>query len=418
MKYLYLFIALIFSTPLFSSAQSNYKPGYVVTLKGDTLKGYVDYKEWIRNPREFHFKSDINSTPLTYSVSNCSAFGANDLEYYRRYILPISQDKIQASNLTIGVDTTTTTDTVFLKTITSGKNITLLTYNDGIKRRFFVTENNASATELVRHLYLDPEETSKIIVQKTYTRQLQQLAAKYQPQNDKLIKDIPSADYSEKQISKIAYEINGTTNYVAVQSAPGLATRVFAGIGINNTNSNFNNGVSSNSSSLYPQASIGMDIFVNKNVGDLLVRLELGFTGNKSNISYSGQEANSSTFTVLKYNQSVAFFNPQALYNFYNTNSTKIYIAIGVQLNYSSYSNKLFTTSYKLSSGYTQTSDNDFPNVQSFYVNLTSKVGVIIYNKFDIYAGYNPSTSIISNVGYKLGESSFKAGINYLFGGK
>ncbi|WP_158990389.1 hypothetical protein [Mucilaginibacter sp. L196] len=421
MKYLYLFVTLIFLTPLFSSAQNNYKPGYVVTLKGDTLKGYIDYKEWIQNPRGVNFKTDAGANQTSYSINNCSAFGANGFEYYRRYILPISQDKVQVSNLTIGVDTTTTTDTVFLKTVTSGKNITLLTYNDGIKRRFFVAENNAVATELIQHLYLDPQETSRIVTQKTYTRQLQQLAAQYQPQDDKLIKDIPSANYSGKDIRKIVYEINGATNYETVQSTTGSATRFFAGIALNDAMSRFTppNGTSSlKSSSAFPQITFGTDILVNKNVGDLLVRLEIGATGNKANYAFSGQLANSTTYTTFKYTQYQGFFNPQLLYNFYNTNASKVYVAIGFQLNYATYANKSYATRYTLSGGYSQTSDDTFPDFKPFVVNLTSKIGYVIGSKLDIYLGYNPSTNINDNEGYSLNTASFKVGINYLFGAK
>jgi hypothetical protein len=418
MRYLYLFVALTFLTPLFSSAQNNYKPGYVVTLKGDTLKGYIDYKEWIQNPRAVNFKTDAEANQTLYSIDNCNAFGANGLEYYRRYILPISQDKVQVSNLTIGVDTTTTTDTVFLKTVTSGKNITLLTFNDGIKRRLFVDENNATATELIQHLYLDPQETSRIVTQKTYTRQLQQLAAKYQPQDDKLIKDIPSADYSEKDIATIVYKINGATNYNTVQSSTGSATRFFAGIALNDAMSKFTTSNSTSnlkSSSAFPQISIGTDILINKNVGDLLVRLELGGTGNKANYSFNGQDANSTTYTTLKYNQYTVFFNPQLLYNFYNTGASKVYIAIGTELNYSTYANKSYATRFTLSGGYSQISDDAFPDIKSFFVNVTGKVGYVINNKLDIYAGYNPLTTINDDSGFSITTSSLKIGINYLF---
>lgn len=43
MKYLY-FVSLILILPAFSFAQSNYKAGYVVTTKGDTLRGFINYK--------------------------------------------------------------------------------------------------------------------------------------------------------------------------------------------------------------------------------------------------------------------------------------------------------------------------------------------------------------------------------------
>ena len=48
---------VLFLLPLLSIAQANYKSGYVVTLKGDTLRGYINYKEWGRNPKDIDFKA-------------------------------------------------------------------------------------------------------------------------------------------------------------------------------------------------------------------------------------------------------------------------------------------------------------------------------------------------------------------------
>jgi hypothetical protein len=40
------YLALLLFLPFLSLAQSNYKRGYVITPKGDTLRGYIDFKEW------------------------------------------------------------------------------------------------------------------------------------------------------------------------------------------------------------------------------------------------------------------------------------------------------------------------------------------------------------------------------------
>lgn len=416
MKYLYLFVTLIFLNPLISSAQSNYKPGYVVTLKGDTVKGYIDYKEWIQNPSAVNFEPETGATPSVYGINNCSAFGVNGFEYYRQYTTSISQDKVQVANLTVGLNKKTLVKAVYLKVLASGKNVTLFTYNDGIKRRFFTAETNEPAIELIHSLYLDPEDNSRIVTLNSYTRQLQQLAAKYQPENAKLINEASTVDYNEKDLKQLIYAINGNSVNLTLKSADQFGTRLFTGVGINNNHTSFYDGLTSKSSSLYPEVNFGADLFINKDVGSLLLRLQLGFTGAKASTASTGMDANSSTATALKYDQFVVFFNPQILYNLYNTNSTKIYVAIGGQLNYASYSNKSYITSYMLSGDYTQTSNNDFPGVEPFYLNLTSKIGVVINNTLEINAGYNPSTRINGDEGYNLNESSFKAGINYLFG--
>ena len=85
MKYLYLF-AFFLSVSLSSFAQSNYKPGYVVDLKNDTLKGFIDYQEWEINPKEFTFKSNLNqSEPQIFSIDNANAFGITGAEYFQKF---------------------------------------------------------------------------------------------------------------------------------------------------------------------------------------------------------------------------------------------------------------------------------------------------------------------------------------------
>ena len=44
--------------PFFTNAQSNYKPGYLVTIKGDTLHGLIDYRQWDNNPGAVAFKKE------------------------------------------------------------------------------------------------------------------------------------------------------------------------------------------------------------------------------------------------------------------------------------------------------------------------------------------------------------------------
>lgn len=44
--------------PFLLIAQANYKKGFVVTSQGDMLRGFIDYREWVRNPEEVKFKSN------------------------------------------------------------------------------------------------------------------------------------------------------------------------------------------------------------------------------------------------------------------------------------------------------------------------------------------------------------------------
>lgn len=122
MKTFRFYTVLLVLIPAFSMAQSNYKAGYVVTPKGDTIKGFINYKEWEYNPSRIEFKSSINAPAKTaYSLENAIAFAITDRENYRRFTLPVSQDLVEYSSLSQDIDSTTATTTAFFKIVASGK---------------------------------------------------------------------------------------------------------------------------------------------------------------------------------------------------------------------------------------------------------------------------------------------------------
>jgi len=72
----YLFTILFFSLFAhgFLLAQSNFKKGFVVTSAGDTLKGFIDQQEWIRNPQVIYFKPDFKVGKQEFTPENASYF--------------------------------------------------------------------------------------------------------------------------------------------------------------------------------------------------------------------------------------------------------------------------------------------------------------------------------------------------------
>src|ERR1700744_1323148 len=101
MRHIYKTIVLaLLILPFSSYAQSNYKPGYVVTLKGDTLHGFIDYHEWDRNPKNISFKKDKDAgTVEKFSASNTAAFSITGMEYYDRSVVSVSQDPVDFARL-------------------------------------------------------------------------------------------------------------------------------------------------------------------------------------------------------------------------------------------------------------------------------------------------------------------------------
>jgi hypothetical protein len=126
MKSFYKALLVLSFLPLITFAQSNYKPGYVVTLKGDTLRGFIDYREWNTNPTSINFKAaiaDIKSR--TFTPEDVSFFDINGMETYRRYAGPISMDATDKDHLSASLDTSFRQETVFFRVLQKGNNLAL-----------------------------------------------------------------------------------------------------------------------------------------------------------------------------------------------------------------------------------------------------------------------------------------------------
>jgi hypothetical protein len=164
--------------------------------------------------------------------------------------------------------------------------------------------------------------------------------------------------------------------------------------------------------------NVGADIFLNKDVGNLLIRINLGVTRNNSSFTASNTTTfGTSTYSAFKFDQIMAVLNPQLLYNVYNQNSFKLYLALGVAGNFSAYSNRQdYVTSSSL--GGTTTTRTVTDDLLGFYVGGTGKVGIVLNNKIDIYAGYALPSTIVGGTAYTVQSQSYHVGVNLLFGGK
>lgn len=422
MKYFYCIILAFCLSPILSNAQSNYKPGYIVTLKGDTIKGYINYKDWDNNPKTIDFKSDLQGNKSVYSTKDITAFTLTGYEKYRRFEAWISQDYVDHEKLVQWQDTLRKFDTVFFRVVTTGQNLTLYAYNDKIKPRFFISENENKPVELEYHIYLDTTYSTVTHVINTYKIQLQRFTAKYKPGNQRLIDEIQLSSYNEGDLSDIVYKVNGSTEAqkaVLSRNAPVF----FAGISASGFSSSFKVGsdataITNNQSSFFPGLDLGVDVYTNKNVGRWIFRIDLSATPNNVNISYKTTDGTASTTDYdLKFKQLEFTFTPQLIYNLYNTDKFKVYLDAGVGLNGNVYSSKQYvgTITYTVS-GKSGSGNLQMPALQFFAFDVPVKVGIFVNKKIDVYAGFNPKMRLDDDTDYQVNQSSIMAGIHYFFG--
>lgn len=425
---LLLFILLI---PVFSFAQSNYKPGYLVKTTGDTTRGLIDYREWERNPSSISFKDGAGSPVQTILPAGIKAFALNGMAYYESHTVAISKDTVDVSNIPRVLDTGSTTATVFLRVLNKGKNVSLYAYNDDLKMHFYIADNTTGEVqELGYHLYYDAEGNGKVKTLNQFHAQLEVLAQKFGKNMYQLTKTIALSPYRQQDLLKIAIALNGTaagSNGYAKSAdqqftpASALGTRWFIGGGVADNAIKFDNRTSStlsfpNKSSVFPKLSLGLDIIPNKNTQQIFLRAELAITGGQYKFSSTGSTTfpitPSQTLNLSQYNVSLI---PQIAWNAYNTDELKVFISAGVAINYSIYND------YKLVSDYgtSNTSQDKYPPLNKTWASFPFKTGLQLNHKAEFYAEYIPPSSLTFNAADFEGKlSSFQLGFNYLFGVK
>jgi hypothetical protein len=208
---------LFIVVPVFLHAQGNYKPGYVVTIKGDTISGYIDYRGWDMNPDYVKFKKTQASPVEKLTVNEINSFVVNKIASYKKYTGTISMDNANENNVQENRDTSFKMASVFLKVLQKGRNIALYSYSDNLKTRLFIGDQpDYQPVELVYRLYYDMAavkifEHGRTVNENTYMSQLYNLATKYNAISPTLQRDIEDSGYREYYVLQVVKKINNTT---------------------------------------------------------------------------------------------------------------------------------------------------------------------------------------------------------------
>jgi hypothetical protein len=72
-------ITIIFSFFYIQTAhcQKNFIPGSIITLSGDSIKGFIDYRNWQNNPNIISFRESDLNLPIDYRPNTLSGFIVN-----------------------------------------------------------------------------------------------------------------------------------------------------------------------------------------------------------------------------------------------------------------------------------------------------------------------------------------------------
>ncbi|MFB9843461.1 hypothetical protein [Mucilaginibacter ginsenosidivorans] len=379
MRKLYLLFLVGLLIPFLSNAQSNYKPGYVVTPQGDTIKGFIDYREWDMTPDTIHFKKTIGDNNFVeYGPNNITFFNVDGLESYQRYEGPISTDATAPDQVGIDRDTSFTTAIVFFKVLEKGKKLALYSYKDKIKERFFMGEQPGYfPKELIFRVTRSNTEF-------TFRRQISAAVRKIGEWNEDLETIISKADYLGTDILDVFNRINHITKAEYNKSHPrAVGYQLFAGLGLDITNKlpdgQYQYTSTGRHTSVLPVISGGIDVFANPNTRRLLFRFELMIADGSYTANYYG--------TLKSFNITTFSLVPQVIYNIYNGNNLKLFGGVGLGLNDYVYEKGAY-------------------NPQSFDTTGMLQAGVQLHNQLELFAHYLQDGR---------GSADTQFGVKYLF---
>ncbi len=419
MKNNLILLILILFAGIAAYCQKNLQPAYVVDNKNDTIKGFIDYREWYKNPERILFTQSKHTAVQKFTINDVSSFSITGKEQYRRYNVNISMSKNTIENTEVR-DTASKNDIVWLKILLAGKNVQLFSYIDNIKKRLYIlSSDETTPVELKNTEYLSAD---KLISENEYQNILRAKANKYVPGNIELQSKISALGFYKDDILDICYTINGIDKDDSkVEAAREKQNRIrfWAGIALNNgeikvAGNNHYAGKTSGST-LSPLVAAGLDILVNPYIGKMFLSTEISYATYKTSAYISNKYFVSKDNYYLAIKQANVALLEMLNYNLYNGKNFKYFIGAGAGFNFSAYpSNQEILIKEATSDTTTIINNNYIDPIRKFWLNAAIKTGVSAKN-IEISISYLPNSTISNYRSVAVQNSSLRLQLNYVF---
>jgi len=196
-----LFFLFIFN----SYSQINFEKGYFINNNGEKIDCLIKNLDWNSNPTSFDYKLTENSEALNNTITNTQEFGITNISKYKRAIVKIDRSKDATAEMNYNRYPVFTEETLFLKTLISGK-ASLFSYVNGSLSRYFFAIDNSNIEQLVYKTYYQDNTNIQQNVQ--YKQQLLSSLI-----CDKItMNDIEYLEYQKDKLANLFLKYNNCTN--------------------------------------------------------------------------------------------------------------------------------------------------------------------------------------------------------------
>lgn len=183
-----------------SYSQENFLAGYIIKSSGDTLRGYIDYRNWDKTPQRIFFKEKMEGEKNNFSPLNIKGFGVQG-EMYESAIVEKEVSSLEMDALSTELDLSLKSDTAFLQTIIQGEK-SLYAYKDKRGKEHLYIKNGGKYDLLIykKTIFSNPYAMNYL----TYdnNRYLGQLSLYFSDYPD-IQKTFERTTYSARSVKKI-----------------------------------------------------------------------------------------------------------------------------------------------------------------------------------------------------------------------
>ena len=408
-------ICLITISQLFfinAFTQANYQPGFIIKNNGETIHGWIDYRQWSNNPKKILFKQNMGEKEVPYTVDDLSLFSITNKDTYTRAIVTKDIRPVDIKYLTDDTQGSVVSDTVFLRELVVSDTLSLYALTDD-KYHFYIKYKTGGYEELIYKVYLHDGVSE---TQTTYRQQLLTYLPSNRPDYKELDYRLNHSRYVGKDLIALVQLIDHRSGAITLKTKKNKPSFFISGGGqvsfINFEGFPDISGLNY-SNKVTPAFGIGMDIYSGRNLDDFTIRFELVY----SSLYYNGN--GTSADNVLSpekernYSLKVHSITPSAgfLYNFLRSKTYKVYAGVKIGYNLSSYPlNEYIETTP--STNTTRTIKNDY-EFEKGWLSGSANVGLILSNKFEVMGSFSIIGSFSNYINYSVKPNIIYGGVAY-----
>lgn len=234
---------------------------------------------------------------------------------------------------------------------------------------------------------------------------------------------IDRSHYTERDLSKIVYRLNGDKPGASVTKHIGTAFELFASAGVGLSKLGFGGSSSTNDAiglnyktAISPMIAIGADLLPNRNLRNITLRFELGFArhtyqGDWKGAGYIIGHTQDKSYTMTFWDLSPSF---SLLYNFRKTKQTRYYAGLGTAYHFANYSKNTYTLTDETDSYYNATDNHHF-DLMSVWPSIFLRAGVRINQQFEIGVIGDIYGNMANAVGYSVRSKTYALKLAYFF---